>query len=53
MALLKMDHIELNGSLAEDESEVVLSLFCIAEVLETQTLEQTQHTLIIYGELCS
>lgn len=30
ISLLKMDHIEQNDSLAEDESEIVLCFFCMA-----------------------
>lgn len=40
-------------SLAEDEGEVVLRLFSMAQVLETQSLQEADQTLIIERELIS
>lgn len=40
-------------SLAEDKGEVVLGLFLMAQVLETQSFQEAEQTLIIYGKLIS
>lgn len=40
-------------SLAEDKGEVVLGLFLMAQVLETQSFQEAEQTLIIYSKLIS
>lgn len=39
--------------LAEDKGEVVLGLFLMAQVLETQSFQEAEQTLIIYSKLIS
>lgn len=41
----------LANLLAEDKGEVVLSFFLVAQVLETQSFQEADQTLIIYGKL--
>lgn len=41
----------LANSLAEDKGEVVLGFFLVAQVLETQSFQEADQTLIINGKL--
>lgn len=38
-------------SLAEDEGKVVLCFLLVAQVLQAQPLQKTDHTLVVYGEV--
>lgn len=44
-------HISERGLLAEDEGKVVFGLLSMPQVFETESLQEAQQTLIIYGEL--
>lgn len=46
-------HLEKRCLLAQNEGKVVFSLLVVSQVFETQSLQEAQQTLIIYGELCS
>lgn len=43
--------ITKRGLLAEDKSKVVFGLLLVPQVFETQSLQEAQQALIIYGEL--
>lgn len=43
--------IRERGLLAEDEGKVVFRLLSMPQVFETESLQEAQQTLIIYGEL--
>lgn len=49
----RLKHLEERVLLAEDEGKVVLCLLIVTQVFETQSLQEAQQTLIIYGELRS
>lgn len=48
---LKNQKFTSANSLAEDEGEVVLGFFVVAQVLETQSFQEADQTLIINGKL--
>lgn len=44
-------HIGECGLLAEDECEIVFGLLLMPQVFETESFQEAQQTLVVYGEL--